>query len=76
MKAFDPILATQFLTVLFVLLILVRFLFRKPAKQDPISILQKRVDDGEIDEIEFDRLLRQLLKEEDLKMKSFFMSRI
>ncbi len=76
MKSFDPILATQFLTVFFTLLILGRFLLRKPAKQDPISILQKRFDTGEINEIEFDRLHRQFLKDEDLKMKSFFISRI
>lgn len=46
------------------------------SKESPISILQKKFSAGEIDKYEYEKQHRILQKNEDLKMKHFFLTRI
>lgn len=50
------------------------FFSKKNTRENPITTLQKKFSNGEIDAYEYEQHKRQLQKEEDLKMKSFFLS--
>jgi len=55
----------------------VRLYFSKRnTKENPLSILQRKLSEGKIDTYEYRKQIRQIQKEEDLKMRSFFLSRI
>jgi putative membrane protein len=49
---------------------------RKHAKSSPLDILQRRFSNGEINIHEYEQRKRFLEKDEDLKTKIFFLSRM
>jgi len=51
-----------------------RMLLKKTNKESPIDALQKKFTKGEIANYEFEQRKRQLQKDEDLKLRSFFLS--
>lgn len=70
-----------FLALIAVLIIVLGFCIklyfsRFRAKESPNSILQKKFSSGVIDKYEFEKQNRLLQKDEDLKMKRFFLTRI
>ena len=53
-----------------------RFFPRKNIKKTPFDNLQSKFSNGEISLREYEQIKRQLYREEDLKMKMFFLSKI
>lgn len=81
MKLINEILSTPIITIkailpiVLLILVIIKFAFRKNVKESPLSCLQKQLSSGKIDLAEFERQKRQLLLDEDLKMRSFFLSK-
>jgi hypothetical protein len=81
MKFINTILSTQLIPIeciiaIFLLILVVfKFILKKNVKESPLSGLQRQLSSREIDHIEFERQRRQLQMDEDLRMKSFFLSK-
>ncbi|MEO6901689.1 MAG: hypothetical protein ABI315_00880 [Bacteroidia bacterium] len=81
MKIINEILSTQLITIkailpiVLLILVVIKFSFKKNVKESPLSSLQKQLSSGKISLAEFERQKRQLLLDEDLRMKSFFLSK-
>lgn len=63
------------LPISLLLLVVFKFIFKKNVKEPPLSGLQQQLSSGKINPIEFERQKRQLQMDEDLRMKSFFLSK-
>jgi uncharacterized membrane protein len=53
-----------------------RIFLRNKIKESPLETLNRKFSNGEIESYEFEQRKRQLQKEEDLKLRSFFLSRV
>ncbi len=55
---------------------IMRSIMKKNVKGTPQNILEQKLSKGEIDTYEYNQRKRQLQRDEDLKIKMFFLSRM